>query len=109
MYVTGTTDEGPVLARWCEGQRLRSVLVVGLADHTRRLRRVLTAQTLQGALVGHGAVPARGRSVSMDPLSNRACRFPAHGLTMIFSVWLARGISRCPSADANPCPKAAGG
>jgi len=40
-YVAGTTDEGPVLARWCDEQRFRSVLVVGLADHTRRLRLVL--------------------------------------------------------------------
>lgn len=27
-----------------------------------------------------------------DPLSNRACRFPAHGLPMIFWVWLASDI-----------------
>ena len=31
----------------------------------------------------------RGRPVSMNPLSNRACRFPAHGLTMIFLMWRA--------------------
>jgi predicted permease len=43
----------------------------------------------------------RCRSVSMNPLSNRACGFPAHGLTMIFWVWLAPGISRCPSVYAS--------
>lgn len=40
-YVTGTEDEGPVLARWCDEQRVHSVVVVGTADHSRRLRRVL--------------------------------------------------------------------
>jgi hypothetical protein len=40
-YVTGTEDEGPVLARWCDEQRFRSVVVVGTSDHSRRLRRVL--------------------------------------------------------------------
>ena len=40
-YVTGTEDEGPVLARWCDEQRFRSVVVVGTPDHSRRLRRVL--------------------------------------------------------------------
>lgn len=39
--VAGTEAEGPALARWCDEQRFRSVLVVGNADHTRRLRRVL--------------------------------------------------------------------
>ena len=40
--VSGTTDEGPVLARWCEHQRLRSVIVVSLPDHSRRVRRNMT-------------------------------------------------------------------
>src|SRR5579871_4791365 len=40
-YVTGTEDEGPVLARWCDEQRFHSVVVVGARDHSRRLRRVL--------------------------------------------------------------------
>jgi len=39
-YVTGTEDEGPALARWCDEQRFHSVLVVGNPDHSRRLRRV---------------------------------------------------------------------
>ena len=41
VYVTGTEDEGPVLARWCDEQRFHSVLVVSTPDHSRRLRRVL--------------------------------------------------------------------
>jgi hypothetical protein len=41
MHVTGTEDEGPVLARWCDEQQVRSVVVVGYPDHSRRLRRVL--------------------------------------------------------------------
>ena len=39
-YVTGTEDEGPVLARWCAEHRIHSVVVVGASDHSRRLRRV---------------------------------------------------------------------
>jgi len=39
--VAGTEDEGRVLPSWCEEQHLRSVIVVGTADHSRRLRRVL--------------------------------------------------------------------
>jgi hypothetical protein len=41
IFITGTEDEGPALARWCDEQRLRSVVVVGTPDHARRLRRVL--------------------------------------------------------------------
>ena len=39
-YVTGTEDEGPALARWCDEQGFHSVVVVGNPDHSRRLRRV---------------------------------------------------------------------
>jgi uncharacterized SAM-binding protein YcdF (DUF218 family) len=39
--VAGTEDEGAVLPDWCDEQRLRSVVVVASADHSRRLRRVL--------------------------------------------------------------------
>jgi hypothetical protein len=39
-YVTGTEDEGPALARWCDEQRFHSIVVVGNPDHSRRLRRV---------------------------------------------------------------------
>jgi uncharacterized SAM-binding protein YcdF (DUF218 family) len=39
--VAGTENEGVVLPAWCDEQRLRSVVVVASADHSRRLRRVL--------------------------------------------------------------------
>jgi hypothetical protein len=39
-YVTGSEDEGPVLARWCDEQGIHSVVVIGARDHTRRLRRL---------------------------------------------------------------------
>lgn len=39
-YIRGSEDEGPVLARWCDEQRIRSVVVVGGRDHSRRLRRI---------------------------------------------------------------------
>jgi hypothetical protein len=45
------------------------------------------------------------RPVSKQPLSNRACGFPAHGLTMIFLMWLAPGISRFRVTDTNPYPQ----
>ena len=31
----------------------------------------------------------KSQPVSINPLSNRACGFPAHGLTMIFLMWRA--------------------
>ena len=40
-YAKGTENEGPILARWCDEQRFRSIVVLGVPDHTRRLRRVL--------------------------------------------------------------------
>jgi hypothetical protein len=40
-YVRGTQNEGPLLTRWCDQQGFRSIIVVGVPDHTRRLRRVL--------------------------------------------------------------------
>lgn len=40
-YVTGTEDEGPVLAKWCDQQKFHSAVVVSTADHSRRLRRML--------------------------------------------------------------------
>jgi len=40
-YVTGSEDEGPVLADWCDQHRFRSVVVVSTSDHSRRLRRLL--------------------------------------------------------------------
>jgi hypothetical protein len=40
-YVSGTEDEGPALAEWCDQRHFRSVIVVSSPDHSRRLRRVL--------------------------------------------------------------------
>jgi hypothetical protein len=44
-HVSGTEDEGPALAEWCEQHRFRSVAVVSSPDHSRRLRRVLHRAT----------------------------------------------------------------
>ncbi len=51
------------------------------------------------SLVGHGTKPLTGGPGPWYPLSNRACRYPAHGLPMIFEVWLASDGTPCPSAD----------
>jgi hypothetical protein len=47
--VVGTNDEGVVLSRWCAANRVRSVVFVSVADHSRRTRRVLNR-----ALAGSG-------------------------------------------------------
>jgi len=39
--VVGTEDEGTALPIWCQARKVRSVVVISSADHTRRLRRVL--------------------------------------------------------------------
>ncbi|OGL10834.1 MAG: hypothetical protein A3I14_01595 [Candidatus Rokubacteria bacterium RIFCSPLOWO2_02_FULL_73_56] len=39
--VAGTEAEGEVLPAWCDQNKFRSIVVVSLADHSRRLRRVL--------------------------------------------------------------------
>jgi hypothetical protein len=41
-------------------------------------------------LVDYGAVPAMNRPVSMNPLSNRTCGFPAYGLPMVLLTWHAQ-------------------
>jgi len=46
-YVTGSEDEGPVLADWCTQRQLQSVVVVSASDHSRRLRRVFH-RSMQG-------------------------------------------------------------
>lgn len=45
--IDGTESEGRALPRWCDGQGLRSVLVVAAKDHSRRLQRVLD-RTMKG-------------------------------------------------------------
>jgi hypothetical protein len=57
-YVTGTEDEGPALARWCDEQRFHSVVVVGTPDHSRRLRRVLH-RSMKGHQTTVAVCPAR--------------------------------------------------
>jgi uncharacterized SAM-binding protein YcdF (DUF218 family) len=39
--VVGTEDEGAVLRRWCVAKKIRSLVFVSVADHSRRTRRVL--------------------------------------------------------------------
>jgi len=39
--VGGTEDEGGLLPAWCDGQQLRSIVIVSSPDHTRRIRRVM--------------------------------------------------------------------
>lgn len=49
-FVTGTEDEGPVLARWCDAHQIHSVVLVGSREHSRRLRRVLQ-RSIKGHLI----------------------------------------------------------
>jgi hypothetical protein len=46
--VSGTTEEGAVLRRWCTAQGLHSLIFVSTADHSRRARRTL-ARSLRGS------------------------------------------------------------
>jgi len=62
--VEGTEGEGQVLSRWCDEQRLRSIVVVAGTDHSRRLRRVLD-RVMKGHST-HVAVHA-ARYSSFDP------------------------------------------
>jgi hypothetical protein len=39
--VAGTEDEGAVLPGWCDEHRFRTVVVVAMTDHCRRIRRVM--------------------------------------------------------------------
>jgi hypothetical protein len=45
--VNGTGDEGQALPQWTDAQHFRSIVVVALKDHSRRLRRVL-GRTMKG-------------------------------------------------------------
>ena len=45
--VNGTGDEGQVLPQWTDAQHFRSIVIVALKDHSRRLRRVL-GRTMKG-------------------------------------------------------------
>jgi uncharacterized SAM-binding protein YcdF (DUF218 family) len=62
--IAGTEDEGRVLPAWCDELRLRSVIIVASADHTRRLRRVFR-RTMKGHAL---TVIVRGSTYSsFDP------------------------------------------
>jgi hypothetical protein len=63
-YVSGSEDEGPALAKWCDEHLFRSVLVVTTADHSRRLSRVLK-RSIKGSQV-HVAVHS-ARYSQFDP------------------------------------------
>jgi hypothetical protein len=62
--IDGTEGEGKVLPSWCDQQQLKSIVVVGTRDHTRRLQRVL-----ERAMDGHSTrVTIRSARYSMfDP------------------------------------------
>lgn len=62
--VTGTRDEGRVLAEWCDQQRVRSIVVVSSADHSRRLGRVV-----RRGMNGHGidVMVRQARFSAFDP------------------------------------------
>ncbi len=40
-YVTGSEDEAPVLAGWCDQHGFHSIVVVSTSDHSRRVRRMV--------------------------------------------------------------------
>ena len=48
--VAGTQDEGKVLPEWCDRQGYRTIIFISTADHSRRVRRVLSR-----AMAGHAA------------------------------------------------------
>ena len=62
--VNGTGDEGEVLPQWADEQHLRSIVVVAVKDHSRRLQRVLD-RAMKGHPT-HVAVQA-ARYSSFDP------------------------------------------
>jgi hypothetical protein len=64
LPIAGTEDEGRVFPAWCDERRLRSVIVVTSADHTRRLRRVF-----HRAMKGHptAVMIRRARYSDFDP------------------------------------------
>lgn len=58
----GTESEGELLARWCDANAFRSLIVVSTPDHARRLRRVLRRAM-------------RGRRVRVSVRSTRYANF----------------------------------
>ena len=63
--VDGTQSEGQALPRWADEQHLGSIVVVGVRDHSRRLRRVL-ARAMKGHPTKVTVVAARYSSFDPD-------------------------------------------
>jgi hypothetical protein len=64
MAASGTESEGRLLPEWCMNRRYQSVIVVTAADHSRRVRRVLT-RAVQGR--GITVIVRRARFSSFNP------------------------------------------
>jgi uncharacterized SAM-binding protein YcdF (DUF218 family) len=64
MPVDGTEAEGVFLPQWCEQRHLRSIVVVTMPDHSRRVRRVLQ-RAMSGRTTRVSVRPARVSS--FDP------------------------------------------
>lgn len=65
IAVGGTEDEGRVLPDWCEERGFRSVVIVSLSDHSRRLRRVLD-RSMRGRRTKVTVRPARYSTFNAD-------------------------------------------
>ena len=65
IAVGGTEDEGRVLPDWCEERGFRSVVIVSLSDHSRRLRRVLD-RSMRGRRTKVTVRPARYSTFNVD-------------------------------------------
>jgi hypothetical protein len=63
--VDGTQSEGRALPRWTDEQHLKSIVVVGVRDHSRRLRRVL-ARAMKGHPTKVTVVAARYSTFDPD-------------------------------------------
>jgi hypothetical protein len=65
IAVAGTEDEGQVLPDWCDQRGFRSVVIVSLSDHSRRLRRVLH-RSMKGRRTNVTVRPARYSAFNAD-------------------------------------------
>lgn len=63
--VAGTEDAGRVLPDWCDQRGFRSVVIVSLSDHSRRLRRVLR-RSMTGRQTKITVRPARYSAFNAD-------------------------------------------
>jgi hypothetical protein len=67
-----------------------------------RDQRARRKRKIAGALVDPTASAPDWKQEPQDPLSNRACRFPAHGLPMVFGDWLATDSVPCLAGGKVP-------